>query len=384
MRNTFSPQAVILSIGFRPNIGGLETHLTDLTNELRKKYQLLVITLPPISTRVSAKVIEHDKNLKIWRIPWFGKNLFHRLLKYPVLEFFYLAPPLFTGLFIALIKYPSIQIVHVQGISGIVAGGILSKLFGKRVLISMQFVFHFKENFFGWFSKQMINIADRVLCVSLASEQEVRELGIPESKIGKCAYWIDLDIFKPVAKTLAKKRVGWTDNFSVLFIGRLIEEKGILPLLDSIPILPKEINVYIIGDGPLKEHIEDIAKKYKNLYFLGKVDNNLTSIFYSAADIVVVPSYEETLGRVSMEALACKTPVVASNTGGIKEVVDESVGILVDVNAEAIASAVIKLYKDRKLYGILQQNSRKHIEKLYSNKNVEVFIQEYDIKTISS
>lgn len=383
MKDTFSPQAVILSIGFRPNIGGLETHLTDLTNELRKRYRLLVVSLPPISTRVSAKTIEYDKNLTIWRIPWFGKNLFRRLLKYPILEFFYLTPPLFIGLLIALIKFPSIQVVHVQGISGIVAGGIISKLFKKRVLISMQFVFHFKKDFFGWFSKQILNIADRILCVSLQSAKEVRKLGIPESKIGKCAYWIDLDIFKPVAKTLAKERVGWSDNFSVLFIGRLIEEKGILPLLGSILRLPGEINVYIIGDGPLKEYIEGVAKKYKNLYFLGKIDNNLTPIFYSAADVVVVPSYEETLGRVSMEALACKTPVVISNTGGVKEVVDESVGILVDVDAKAIASAIIKLYKDRKFYTKLQINCRKHIEKLYSNKNVAVFIKEYDIKTIS-
>lgn len=382
MKNTFSPQAIILSIGFRPNIGGLETHLTDLTNELGKKYQLLIITLPPISTRVPAKTVEHDKNLTIWRIPWFGKNLFHRLLKYPLLEFFYLTPPLFIGLLVALIKYPSVQTVHVQGISGIVAGGVISKLFGKRVLISMQFVFHFKKNFFGWFSKQVINIADRVLCVSLASEKEIRGLGIPENKIGKCAYWIDLETFKPIDKRLAKKEVNWDDKFSVLFIGRLIEEKGILPLLDSVAKLPRDINIYIIGDGPLKERIESVAKKYNNLYFVGKIDNNLTPIFYNAADIVVVPSYEETLGRVGMEALACETPVVGSDGGGMREVVDDTVGILVKVQSEAIAKAIIKLYKDKKLYRKLQTNCREHIENLYSNKNVEVFIKEYGIKTL--
>lgn len=381
MKNSFSPKAVILSIGFRPNIGGLETHLTDLTNELKKEYSLLVVTLPPISTRVSAFTIEKEQNLTIWRVPWFGKNLFHKLLKYPILEFFYLTPPLLIGLLIALIRYPSIQVVHVQGISGIVAGGIISKLFGKRVLISMQFVFHFDKNFFSWFSKQMLNLADRILCVSLASEEEVRKLGIPEKKIGKCAYWIDLDTFKPTDKRLAKKQVKWENKFSVLFIGRLIEEKGIVPLLGSVPKLPKDINLYIIGDGPLAEEIDRISKTYKNLHFLGKIDNTLTPIYFSAADLVIVPSFEETLGRVSMEALACKTPVVASNTGGIKEVVDDSVGILVPVEKDAIASAIIKLYKDEKLYKKLQKNSRKHIEKLYSKKNVEVFVKEYGIKT---
>lgn len=379
MKNSFSPQVVILSIGFRPNIGGLETHLTDLTNELKKKYEILVITLPPIATRVDAQTFEKEGNLVIWRIPWFGKNLFHKLLKYPILEFFYLTPPLFVGLAIALFKYPSIRVVHVQGISGIVAGGYLSKLFGKRVLISMQFVFHFKKNFFGWFSKQMLNIADRVLCVSLASFAEVRELGIPESKIGRCAYWIDLDIFKPTNKDLAKKKLKWPNNFSVFFIGRLIEEKGILPLLEAMPLLPKEINVYIAGDGPLKEKIEEAAQAQRNLHFLGKIDNILTPLYYSAADLVIVPSYEETLGRVSMEALACETPVVASSAGGIKEVVNETVGVLIDIDSQSIALGITKLYKDKNLYKKLKDNSREHIQKLYSENNVEVFIEEYGI-----
>lgn len=380
MIKNFSPKVVILSIGFRPNIGGLETHLTDLTNEIKKYYQTLVITLPPISTKINAKVVEKEGDLVIWRVPWFGKGLFYKFLKFPILEFFYLTPPLFVGLFIALLKHPSIQVVHVQGLSGIVAGGILSKLFGKRVIISVQYVFHFKKDFFGWFAKHMFNIADRILCVSLASQDEVRDLGISESKVGRCAYWIDLDIFKPTDKEVAKKKVGWSDNFSVFFIGRLVEEKGILPLLQAVPKLPKEVNLYIAGDGPLKDKIEDATKKYSNLHFLGKIDNSLTPLYYSAADIVVVPSYEETLGRVGMEALACETPVVASSAGGITEVVDESVGILIDkVDPKLIADAIIKLLRDNKLFKKLQRNCREHIKKLYSSRNVNVFIKEYGI-----
>lgn len=382
MKQNFSPQVIILSIGFKPNIGGLETHLTDLTNELKKRYQILVITLPPISTRVDAKTVENEGNLVIWRIPWFGKNVFYKLLRFPVLEFFYLTPPLFLGLLIALIKYPSIEVVHAQGISGMVAGGLISKIFSKRVIVSMQFVFHFKKNFFGWFSKIILNLANRVLCVSLASEDEIRKLGISNSKIGKCAYWIDLNIFKPLSKKYSKNKVNWPDKFSALFIGRLIEEKGIKPLLEAVPLLPEQIQLYIIGDGLLKEEIEKIAKKYENLHFLGKIDNTLTPIFYNAADIVVVPSFEETLGRVSMEALACRTPVVASSAGGIKEVVDEAVGILIEVNPQSIASAIIKVYKDKKLYEKFKENSREHIQRLYSNRNVNVFVKEYEIDSI--
>lgn len=380
MKNQFSPQAIILSIGFRPNIGGLETHLTDLTNELRKRYQLLIITLPPISTRVKAKTVEKEDNLVIWRIPWFGKNLFYKLLKYPILEFFYLTPPLFLGLLVALIKYPSVQVVHVQGLSGVVAAGFLSKLFKKRLIVSIHFVFHFKKNFFGWFSKQMFNLADRVLGVSMPSMDEMKRIGISSDKVGRCAYWIDLNVFKPIDKKIAKKQVRWSENFSILFIGRLIEEKGIKPLLQAIPMLPKQIKVYIIGDGPLKEEIERAAVINHNLHFLGKIDNTLTPVYFNAADVVVAPSYEETLGRVYMEALACDTPVIASDAGGVREVVNEAVGLLIEVNGQAIANAILRLYKDKNLYNKFRKNARAHISKYYSSKNVSSFIKEYGIK----
>lgn len=379
MNGKFTPQILILSIAFRPNIGGLETHLTDLTNEIKKVYQVLVVTLPPIFTKVSAQITEREKNLLIWRIPWFGKGLFYKFMRWPILEFFYLTPPLFFGLLIALLNYPSIQVIHAQGFSGGLSAVILGKIFRKRVLVSTAYVFHFKEDYMGKVAKWVFSSVDRVLCVSKASTEEMIQLGVPEKKLGKCVYWIDLNIFKPMSKPMAKRQVGWSNNFSVLFIGRLVEEKGVLHLLRALPLLPKDITLYIIGDGVLKEAVEQAAKKYSNLKFLGKVDNSLTPLYYSSADVVVVPSFEETLGRVNMEALACSTPVVATSAGGVKEVINNEVGILIKLNPQEIAKAVIRLFKDRKLYMKLQKNARPRMQKLYSSKNFEVFVNEYGI-----
>lgn len=379
MNAGFAPKILILSIAFRPNIGGLETHLTDLTNEIKKRYQALVVTLPPISTRVSSRVVERDGNLLIWRIPWFGKNLFYKFMNWPILEFFYLTPPLFFGLLVALIKYPSIQVIHAQGFSGGLTTVILGKLFGKRTLISTAYVFHFKKDFLRRVAKWVFGSVDRVLCVSEASTKEMKELGIPKEKLGKCPYWIDLDIFKPTDQALAKKKVGWTNNFSILFIGRLVKEKGIFELLEAVELIPKEIKVYIIGDGLLKEYVEQMAKTKPNLLFLGKVSNELTPLYYSAADVVIVPSYEETLGRVNMEALACSTPVIGSSTGGLKEVVSEDVGMLFKVTPQDIAKTIVRLYEDKKLYARFRKNARIHIQKHFSSKNFAVFVKEYDI-----
>lgn len=380
MSDIFRPKIVILSIAFRPNVGGVETHLTDLTGEIKQKQQVLVVTLPPISTVVSAKTVERDGNLLIWRVPWFGKNLFYKLLNFPILEFLYLTPPLFVGLFITLLKYPSIQVIHAQGFSGGLTTVILGKLFRKRTLISTAYVFHFKRDFFGKVAKWVFGSADRVLCVSNASSEEMRNLGIAKEKLGKCPYWIDLNIFKPIDKNMAKKKVGWSNNFSILFIGRLVKEKGIFELLEAIRLVPNRIKFYIIGDGLLKEKVEKVAKSKSNLLFLGKVQNELTPLYYSAADLVIVPSYEETLGRVSMEALACSTPVIGSSTGGLKEVVSKSVGLLFKVRPQDIAKTIVRLYKDKDLYERFRKNARPRVQKLYSSKNFEVFVREYDIK----
>ena len=134
---------LILSIGFRPNIGGLETHLTDLTGQLVKKIKVMVVTLSPITTKVKAKVVERSKNLVIWRVPWYGGGLFYKLQKYYFLEFIYLIPPLFAGLLWALIRYPGIKVIHAQGLSGAIAALLLGKVFRKRLVVSTHFVFHF-------------------------------------------------------------------------------------------------------------------------------------------------------------------------------------------------------------------------------------------------
>ncbi|OGM31322.1 hypothetical protein A2803_03970 [Candidatus Woesebacteria bacterium RIFCSPHIGHO2_01_FULL_44_21] len=371
---------IILSIGFRPNAGGLETHLTDLTDELSKRYKVLVVTLSPLNTNVKARRIEQSGKLTIWRIPWYGGGLFYKLLNYPILEFIYLTPPLVLGMLLALLKYPKVKVIHAQGLSGIIVGGIFGKLFRKRVVVSTHFVYHFGDNFFSKFSKWVYNLADRILCVSIKSGQEMLALGIDESKIGKCAYWINPMVFNATPKDKAKKSIGWDERFSVLFVGRFVKEKGIAELLSALKYLKENIIVYIVGDGPLKEMVQLAVEKNSNATYLGRVDNNKMPVYYSASDVVVVPSYEETLGRVGMEALACGTPVVATNKGGIGEVVNAEVGILFSLSPKNIANAINKLYTNKKLYQRMQSHSREHVLKSYSPNNVEVFIKEYGLQ----
>jgi glycosyltransferase involved in cell wall biosynthesis len=86
---------------FSPNIGGVETHLDDLCEYLRKRgHKIFVITYQPLTTNVKALKFERDQNLEVRRIGWFGYSLFHKLEPYPLLEFMYLTPILLVYSFL--------------------------------------------------------------------------------------------------------------------------------------------------------------------------------------------------------------------------------------------------------------------------------------------
>ena len=93
---------LILTPFFSPNIGGVETHLDNLVSILDEKgYRVFVQTYSPITTENTPwkKSELIGNNIKINRYRWFGKNLFHKLENYPILDFLYLTPYLFLGLF---------------------------------------------------------------------------------------------------------------------------------------------------------------------------------------------------------------------------------------------------------------------------------------------
>src|SRR5258706_11740243 len=100
---------LILSIGFLPNIGGLETHLKDLIDELLKdNWKVTMLTYQPLHTPVLGKWIELSDNLTIYRMPSL-RGVFYKLLKVPFLEFIFLEPLLFIITPIILLLNPKIS-----------------------------------------------------------------------------------------------------------------------------------------------------------------------------------------------------------------------------------------------------------------------------------
>lgn len=150
------------------------------------------------------------------------------------------------------------------------------------------------------------------------------------------------------AEELASYGVSYRGEELVLFAGKLTEFKGVDIALDAAALYEKtqdDILTVIAGDGTERENLEAQAAALglANVHFIGNVDQASLQRLYAIADVDLVPSRREPFGLVAIEAMACGTPVIASNQGGLPDFVSGEVGALVEPeNPEELSRAVIE------------------------------------------
>ncbi|VVB86555.1 D-inositol-3-phosphate glycosyltransferase [uncultured archaeon] len=372
---------LIISPFFRPNIGGVETHLHDLCEYLRiHGYMVYVLTYQPITTKAMGAAVEKKDNLEIRRFSWFGFNLFHKLERYPYLEFLYLTPWLLLRSFFFMLQNPGkVDVIHSHGFNASFIANILSRVFKKRFIVSTHAIYGINmHSLNAVLMKWTLNSADKILTLSKKSKKELIKFGLLESKINVYTYWVNHQIFKPMNKIEAKKKVGWYGKFIVLFVGRFIKIKGASILLDVAGQTQNEIHFAFIGDGPMSGNIRKSSEKMPNVIFVGKVENNELPLYYNASDVFIIPSlYDEGFGRVILEALSCGVPVIGADKGGIPEAIDRSVSILIEPTLENLKSAIEELYNDKRKYEMLAGNCRDYAITHFSDCNAKIIVDSY-------
>jgi len=185
---------------------------------------------------------------------------------------------------------------------------------------------------------------------------------------------VDFEIFKPVKRSTQLANRYKLSEFTILFVGRLVEVKGVEYLIEALSKLSKDeihFKALIVGDGPLKPEIESyVANNDLNskVEFCGWVDKSKLEEYYSVADVFVGPSLQEAQGIVFVEALATGTPVVASRVGGIIDIVTEGKnGYLVPAKSSRLLYEKLKLIIDDKdLLKKLSKSSRQEAKKKFS------------------
>lgn len=368
-----------LSAHYSPNTGGVETHLDDLVAALiKRKHRVTVLTYQPLSSPVSAPFMTKANGLQIIRLPWI-KGLFYQLVDNPAAEFLYLFPGLFFALPFVLIRR-KYQIIHAHGLIAATVGVFWGKMFSIKTVVSTHSLYHFpKQGLYRSFVQFVLSHAQCCLCLSKKSVEELISLGIDPERVKQFTYWIDLEQFQPMRSNNFKAQVHLQNQFVVMFVGRLIEEKGIRVLIKTIKKLKGRITLVIAGDGPLKDEVVKEVQNNEHIRYLGKLNGEELSFYYNLADLLVVPSiHDEGFGRVIIEALACSLPVLGSDRGSIPEALDDSVGQLANVTVKNLQKQITYLKTHPNVLKKLKQNGRRFAVRRYSEKNIETIINSYD------
>lgn len=204
--------------------------------------------------------------------------------------------------------------------------------------------------------------AKKIITISKQVDREVSELyKIDEDKKQIIMNGYDEGLFMPlnIDRKQILKEFGITNEFDkiVSFAGKLTHFKGVDVLLKAAKIYEREMDykvaTIIAGNGELYDELSGLKNQLglKNIYFLGHVNQEQLVKLYNIADVSTVPSRTEPFGLVAIEALACGTPVVGTNQGGLPDFINDSVGKLVPVDDDLeLAEAIVyELTRDDKV-----------------------------------
>ncbi|HXW55547.1 MAG TPA: glycogen synthase [Candidatus Cybelea sp.] len=274
------------------------------------------------------------------------------------------------GKFKVALEALSLNLTQVKGLAGIdivhthtwyvsMAGYLAKKLYNIPFVLTT----HSLEPLRGWKAEQLgagyamsswmertaILDADAVIAVSQGTRTDILR-AYPNIDVGRIHViynGIDLAEYQKTSQTS-----GLTDNGVdpgipyVLFMGRITRQKGVTHLVDAIRYLPQNTQVVLCAGAPdspeiaaeLRQKVEEARHHHPRIIWVERMVTKLEAIqLYSHARVFCCPSVYEPFGIVNLEAMACRTPVVASATGGIKEVVVDGVtGYLVPFDQDAV------------------------------------------------
>ncbi|MDP6102871.1 MAG: glycosyltransferase, partial [Dehalococcoidia bacterium] len=180
--------------------------------------------------------------------------------------------------------------------------------------------------------QRLVGEVDRIIALSASEKLQLGQLyGVDEDKVAVIPGAVDLDLCRPLDKDQSRTEVGLPPSSEIiLYVGRMDPLKGVDILLKAVSLLPREkrLQCLVVGgnaqdDGQVAgfRSLAESLGISGQVKFLGPVEHERMPLFYSAADICVMPSRYESFGLVALESLACGTPVVASEVGGLPTIV---------------------------------------------------------------
>ena len=209
--------------------------------------------------------------------------------------------------------------------------------------------------------------ARAVIAVSEALAEKVRGLGVDPHRVHLLYNGVDSDRFRPGNREAARRELGIArDAPMLLYVGNLKQDKGCLDLLEAFPAVLAAYpgaRLVFVGEGPAAAALSRRAKQLgvdARLLLAGAQAHDALPAWMQAADLLSLPSHNEGVPNVVLEAMACGLPVVATRVGGIPEVLPGHAGILVPAHDRAALARglVDALARDWSGDGILAHAAR--------------------------
>jgi glycosyltransferase involved in cell wall biosynthesis len=363
---------------------GSGIYTRELATEINKEKNMKVAVVCP-------EIRENVSNLKIYPLEspfhvsftshpdWPVSHLYKNLSSKEIIDVY---KSFLTGTVKAVEDFQP-DLIHVQHVSLLLwVANVIKSIYGINFIVTTHgtgIVTAKEQKMYIPLSQDALSRARKIIAVSKDNKQRLVDTFGPDfiKKISVMPSGINIE--KLTANSPIKiinKKYGLNGQKVVLFAGKLTNIKGTEYLVQAAKDIKGDI--YVIGDGPEKKNLEDLARKLgaTNIKFLGYMgDESRKELleFYYRADVFVAPSVsEEALGLVILEAMACSTPIVATKRGGIPSLVKDGVnGFLIkSKNSKQLAEACNKILENDSLAQKMKENARKIVEEKFSWQRV--------------
>jgi glycosyltransferase involved in cell wall biosynthesis len=375
----------IVTHTFLPHVGGIEKVVNEQSKRLlHKNFEPMVIT-------------NHIGTPKHYVVDGVNVDCYESINTGFRLGIPYSIPtvPSFE-MFLKAVK--SSKIIHAHGhpyLTSLIAAK-LAKHYNKPFVLTQHNTFIEYDNIFDKVERlndlavgtETLKEADKIITVSKATKDYVLSLGAKPEKIKVMHNGVDLQRFRPLPgkREEMRKKLGIPKNSIVaVTVRRLVYKNGIDTLIEGASIAVKKnpnITFLVVGKGPDQSSVQLRAKQLgieNNFKLTGFVEDADLPLYYNAADFFILPSKSgEGLPLVALEAMACGLPVIATNVGGISEILMDDWGRLVPPNEPNLLAKSVLDFAETDFSSRKKELRAMMEEKFSWDKNVERLVEIYE------
>lgn len=374
---------------YPPYINGVSTSIKMLEKSLKEKgHQVYIVAVNPNKMKYV-----YEDNGKVIRLPGIPIGIYDYRL---------------TGIYpmrvIKRIKKWNLDVIHSHTEFGV---GTFARIIAKQLNIPLVHTYHtmyedyihyITHGHFNKSSKKLVQHFTNFYCDKTASE-----LIVPSKKtydMFKEKYKYDRNIYiiptgmdvenfdinkldKSKVNSLKEKYGLLNDDFVIVFVGRLAEEKNIEFLLNAHPQLVKrnnKIKLLIVGDGPDADKYKKISEKLKmndNIIFTGAIPRDDMPYYYALGNVFSTASKSETQGLTVIEAMAASLPVIAIEDESFLDSVVDGLNGYIFKNKSGYVKSVEKIFENKDIYNQMRKQakitSQEHSLKYYGDRVLDVY-----------